>query len=301
MRRAGRFIWSIRARSPPRESSISSLAPGDGARPRGYIPTNLTKALLRTPGLERFAKSPRAFVESLATPVRFDTRNTDEILAGTGIVCPPFETYVDQIVNYVRERVREKRERREHRAARRSDETDPQSSSSDAAQLKASRPRAASLRRDEEADEVAQELARVRSLAASRKNGIGVEPFVDETRSPHLDVAAHHAHVDLGMELDAARNRAERRAPRALRDGPGDDHRAGRQRDDRIDMRRIRPQLIAADPSKSGSSTWRVTSTVPISRPRRIFLHLATERLRHQLVTEADPEERRLGATTSRM
>jgi nucleoside-diphosphate-sugar epimerase len=80
--------------------------------PRGFIPTNLTKALLRTPGLERFAKSPRAFVEQLATPIRFDARNTEEILAGTGIVCPPFESYVDPIVAYVRDRVREKRERR---------------------------------------------------------------------------------------------------------------------------------------------------------------------------------------------
>lgn len=89
---------------------------GGKRTPRGFIPTNLTKALLRTPGLERFAKSPRAFVEQLATPVRFDARNTEEILAGSGIVCPPFESYVDQLVAYVRERVREKRERREEEA-----------------------------------------------------------------------------------------------------------------------------------------------------------------------------------------
>lgn len=89
---------------------------GGKRTPRGFIPTNLTKALLRTPGLERFAKSPRAFVEQLATPVRFDARNTEEILAGSGIICPPFESYVDQLVAYVRERVREKRERREEEA-----------------------------------------------------------------------------------------------------------------------------------------------------------------------------------------
>jgi nucleoside-diphosphate-sugar epimerase len=81
--------------------------------PKGFIPTNLTKALLRTPGLERFAKSPRAFVERLATPVNFDARNTEEILTGTGIVCPPFESYVGALVGYVRDRVRERRERRE--------------------------------------------------------------------------------------------------------------------------------------------------------------------------------------------
>jgi thioester reductase-like protein len=91
---------------------------GGRPSPRGFIPTNLTKALLRTPGLERFAKSPRAFVERLATPVRFDARNAEAILASAGIACPPFESYVDQIVEYVRDRVREKRERRDLEGAR---------------------------------------------------------------------------------------------------------------------------------------------------------------------------------------
>jgi thioester reductase-like protein len=86
---------------------------GGRPSPRGFIPTNLTKALLRTPGLERFAKSPRAFVERLATPVRFDARNAETILASAGIACPPFESYVEEVVDYVRERVREKRERRD--------------------------------------------------------------------------------------------------------------------------------------------------------------------------------------------
>lgn len=99
------------------KQTFELVARAGGKRtPRGFIPTNLTKALLRTPGLERFAKSPRAFVEQLATPVRFDARNAEEILAGSGIVCPPFESYVDQLVAYVRDRVREKRERREQEA-----------------------------------------------------------------------------------------------------------------------------------------------------------------------------------------
>jgi uncharacterized protein YbjT (DUF2867 family) len=97
---------------------------GGRPSPRGFIPTNLTKALLRTPGLERFAKSPRAFVERLATPVRFDARNAEAILASAGVACPPFESYVEQIVDYVRERVREKRERRDFEGAGR-DKIDP--------------------------------------------------------------------------------------------------------------------------------------------------------------------------------
>lgn len=80
---------------------------------RGYIPANLAKALLRTPGIERFVRSPRAFVEQLASAVRYDTRNADQVLAGTGITCPPFDSYVDQLVAVVQERVRSRRERRE--------------------------------------------------------------------------------------------------------------------------------------------------------------------------------------------
>jgi hypothetical protein len=112
--------------SPASAKRVFDLVARAGGRPspRGFIPTNLTKALLRTPGLERFAKSPRAFVERLATPVRFDAKNADAILAGANVACPPFESYVDQIVEYVRDRVREKRERRDYEG-RREEETDP--------------------------------------------------------------------------------------------------------------------------------------------------------------------------------
>ncbi|WP_438018340.1 SDR family oxidoreductase [Sorangium sp. So ce315] len=80
---------------------------------RGHIPSNLAKALLRTPGIERFVRSPRAFVEQLMTPVRHDARNADLVLTGAGIACPPFESYVDVLVGAVQERVRERRERQE--------------------------------------------------------------------------------------------------------------------------------------------------------------------------------------------
>jgi thioester reductase-like protein len=85
--------------------------------PVGYIPANLTKALLRTPGIDRFARSPRAFLDALATPVSYSTANTDALLADTGIVCPAFESYVDRLVEYVQNRLREKRERNEAEVA----------------------------------------------------------------------------------------------------------------------------------------------------------------------------------------
>jgi nucleoside-diphosphate-sugar epimerase len=79
--------------------------------PRGFIPANITRALLRTPGLDRIASSPRAFIETLATPTTLSTTNTDELLGETDIRCPPFESYVDKLVEYVQARLREKRER----------------------------------------------------------------------------------------------------------------------------------------------------------------------------------------------
>ncbi len=73
--------------------------------PRGYIPVNFTRALLRTPGLERFVKSPRAFLEQLATPVTYGSNGAREILAPLGIECPPFESYAETMVQFVRERI----------------------------------------------------------------------------------------------------------------------------------------------------------------------------------------------------
>jgi nucleoside-diphosphate-sugar epimerase len=78
--------------------------------PRGSIPANLAKALLRVPGLDRLTRSPRAFVETLTTPVVYDATNADELLASLGVErCPPLETYVDKLVDYVQERIRQQR------------------------------------------------------------------------------------------------------------------------------------------------------------------------------------------------
>jgi thioester reductase-like protein len=77
--------------------------------PRGFIPVNLTRALLRTPGLERFVKSPRAFLERLATPVTYASNGAREILVPLGIECAPFEQYVDPLVTHVRERLAARR------------------------------------------------------------------------------------------------------------------------------------------------------------------------------------------------
>lgn len=79
--------------------------------PRGFLPANLATALLRTPGLERFAQVPLAFLEQLATEVVYDARGTTELLAGLDIKCPGFEEYVDVLVQYVRTQHNERRAR----------------------------------------------------------------------------------------------------------------------------------------------------------------------------------------------
>lgn len=65
--------------------------------PRGFLPAYVATSLLRVPGLERFAQAPRAFLEQLATEVVYDDRSTRELLQGTGIECPSFDTYVQRM------------------------------------------------------------------------------------------------------------------------------------------------------------------------------------------------------------
>jgi thioester reductase-like protein len=99
--------------SPLSARRVFELVAQAGGRrlPRGFIPANLTKALLRTPGLERFAKSPRALLDTLGTDVTYDRTNTDSIPAVAAIRCPSFESYAPRLVEYVQLRLREKRAR----------------------------------------------------------------------------------------------------------------------------------------------------------------------------------------------
>lgn len=73
------------------------------AAPRGFIPGRLVRNLLRTPGIERLARGPLSFLDSFDHQVFYNTRALQELLAGTGIACPPFDSYVTELVRYVRE------------------------------------------------------------------------------------------------------------------------------------------------------------------------------------------------------
>jgi dephospho-CoA kinase len=71
--------------------------------PRGFIPGRLARTLLRTPGIEKLARGPLAFLDSFDHQVFYNQRSTQELLEGTGLRCPSFEKYVAVLVKYVQE------------------------------------------------------------------------------------------------------------------------------------------------------------------------------------------------------
>jgi thioester reductase-like protein len=75
----------------------------DKKPPRGTIPTALARAILRAPGLERLARAPLALLESFNHQAIYNTRNATALLEGTGVRCPPFDSYVDALVRYLRD------------------------------------------------------------------------------------------------------------------------------------------------------------------------------------------------------
>lgn len=112
-RAIGQTFHLVDPRPPTVREVFEVLARAAGRKsPRGFIPANLTRAILRTPGLERIARSPRAFLDQLANAVRYSSRNTEAILAGRGLDPPPFATYGETMVAHVRERLTAERKRR---------------------------------------------------------------------------------------------------------------------------------------------------------------------------------------------
>ena len=80
--------------------------------PRGVIPTTLARALLKAPGLERLARAPLAFLEAFNHLALYNCRHAMALLDGK-VHCPPFDSYVGNLVSYVREVQAQKRQRLE--------------------------------------------------------------------------------------------------------------------------------------------------------------------------------------------
>ncbi|MBI2377608.1 MAG: SDR family oxidoreductase [Deltaproteobacteria bacterium] len=88
---SARRVYKALAESAGRRESKMRVSP------------NLTKALLRIPGLERYASSSHQVIDYLNHMAFYNSRNTIDALYGTGIRCPPFPSYVGALVRYVRE------------------------------------------------------------------------------------------------------------------------------------------------------------------------------------------------------
>jgi len=80
--------------------------------PRIRLSARATDAVLRLPFLEKLARPQRAAISYVNHLAIFNCHNTLELLDGTGIRCPPLSTYLDKLVDYVRDYYRRQREQR---------------------------------------------------------------------------------------------------------------------------------------------------------------------------------------------
>jgi thioester reductase-like protein len=90
---------------PPTAAEVFELvARAAGKRaPSGSIPAGIARVILAAPGLERFAADPRTLAVQLIQNVRFDARRAERILHPANVHCPPFATYVDNLVEALRD------------------------------------------------------------------------------------------------------------------------------------------------------------------------------------------------------
>lgn len=74
---------------------------------RVRVPRSLAKAALRhVPGLERLLGIPPAALDYFVHPTHYTTENASRDLEGTGIRVPAFTSYVERLVEFVRENPR---------------------------------------------------------------------------------------------------------------------------------------------------------------------------------------------------
>lgn len=80
--------------------------------PRFSLSARAADAMLRLPFLEKLARPQRAAINYVNHLTLYNCHGTLELLDGTGIRCPPLATYLDKLVEYVREYYRRGREER---------------------------------------------------------------------------------------------------------------------------------------------------------------------------------------------
>jgi thioester reductase-like protein len=77
--------------------------------PRLSLGYKLTDALLKVPGLERLTREQRMAIAYVNHLSFFASRNALEVLDGAGVRCPPIESYLDALMDYVRDFYRKRR------------------------------------------------------------------------------------------------------------------------------------------------------------------------------------------------
>lgn len=109
-RAPGRTVHVVDSAPLPARRVFELVAHATGRRsPHASFAASMARAISRGPGLKPFIKGSQTLQEMVTTNVRYDTRNADELLRGTGIICPPFESYVDVIGAYVQKCLREQK------------------------------------------------------------------------------------------------------------------------------------------------------------------------------------------------
>lgn len=67
------------------------------------LPLGVAKAAIaHVPGVHALLRIPAPAIDYFVLPTRFDTREATTDLAGSGVACPPFPSYVDRLVAFVR-------------------------------------------------------------------------------------------------------------------------------------------------------------------------------------------------------
>jgi thioester reductase-like protein len=78
--------------------------------PRVSLGYRLTDALLKLPGLERLTREQRMAIAYVNHLTFYSSRATLELLDGSGVRCPPIESYLDKLTEYVKGEYRKRRE-----------------------------------------------------------------------------------------------------------------------------------------------------------------------------------------------
>jgi thioester reductase-like protein len=80
--------------------------------PRFTLSAKAADVMLRLPLLEKVARPQRAAISYVNHLAIYNSHNTLELLEGTGIHCPPLSTYLDRLVDYVRNYYKRRKEER---------------------------------------------------------------------------------------------------------------------------------------------------------------------------------------------